>query len=125
MVDRLLSVTRVLARARALFHPMTQAIHDLDQILDQITETKAQIELLQARMAGLQDQLTDAVERGDLDPAFSHNDWSFRLSQGRITTTYSDSCKQAIKDLQQHDLSSGNAQQKQGSSFWTIKAPTL
>lgn len=104
--------------------PTTPAA-DLDQILDQITATKAQIDLLQGRLAGLQDQLSAACDAGDIDASFSHNDWSFRLSPGRTTWEYSPAAKRQIKQLQDLDKTSGAATQKIGAPFWTIKPPAI
>lgn len=104
--------------------PTTSAV-DLDQILDQITATKAQIDLLQGRLAGLQDQLSAACDAGDIDATFSHNDWSFRLSPGRTTWKYSAATTAQIKALQAADKAIGAATQTTGAAFWTIKAPTI
>ena len=103
----------------------TTPVVDLDQVLDQITVTKAQIDLLQGRLAGLQDQLSAACDAGEIDATFSHNDWSFRLSSGRTTWEYSPAAKAQIKQLQDLDKASGAAIQKQGAPFWTIKAPAI
>jgi hypothetical protein len=98
---------------------------DLDHLLALVTSLKAQQKVIQAELDQALDQLTDALERGDIDPSFSHDDWRFSYSKGRTTVTYSDKAKAAIKTIQEADLASGRAIQKEGAGFWTIKAPSL
>lgn len=97
----------------------------LDQLIGRITDLKAQIAAMSAELTTAQDQLTEALEAGDIDPSFSHDDWSFTYSQGRMTTTYSPEAKAAIKQLQEADISMGRATQKRGAGFWTIKPPAI
>jgi hypothetical protein len=103
----------------------TAAPIDLDSLLSQAIELKASIELLQGKLASVQDQLTAAVIDGDLDPKFAHNDWAFSLSKGRTSYQYSTGCKAAIKELQEIDVAAGHAVQKTGAPFWVIKAPSI
>lgn len=98
---------------------------DLSQTLAWITTVKAQIKLLESQLESALDTITDAMQAGDLDPAFTHDDWSFSYHSGRISTTYSTQAKAAIKGIQEADITSGQAVQRQGAGFWTIKAPAL
>lgn len=98
---------------------------DLNQTLERITAIKAQIKLLESQLDAALDSITDAMQAGDLDPSFSYDDWSFAYHNGRLSTTYSDQAKAAIKGIQEADISSGRAVQRQGAGFWTIKAPSI
>lgn len=98
---------------------------DLDQTLERITAIKAQIKLLESQLESALDTITDAMQAGDLDPSFTHEDWSFSFHNGRLTTTYSAEAKAAIKGIQEADITAGRACQKQGAGFWTIKAPSI
>lgn len=98
---------------------------DIDQTLERITAIKAQIKLLESQLESALDTITDAMQAGDLDPSFTHEDWSFAYHNGRLSTTYSDQAKAAIKGIQEADLASGRASQRQGAGYWTIKAPTI
>jgi hypothetical protein len=98
---------------------------DIDQLLGWITTVKAQIKLLESQLESALDTITDAMQAGDIDPSFTYEDWSFAFHNGRLSTTYSDSAKAAIKGIQEADISSGRAIQRQGAGFWTIKAPSL
>lgn len=96
-----------------------------DQLLDQITATKAQLSVLEGRLAGLLDQLSAALEDGEIDPKFSHEDWTFTHSEGRKTWTYPETVKKHIKALQELAQTDGTATMKQGASYWIIKAPAI
>lgn len=98
---------------------------NLDQLLARITNIKANIARLQSELESDLDAITNAMQDGDLDPSFTHDDWSFSYHNGRLSTTYSDQAKAAIKGIQEADIASGRAIQRQGAGFWTIKAPTI
>lgn len=96
-----------------------------DQLLQQITDTKAHLALLEGRLAGLLDQLSTALDNGDIDPQFSHNDWTFTRCTGRTTWQYPAAIKHQIKTLQENAQADGTATQKIGAGYWTIKAPII
>jgi hypothetical protein len=98
---------------------------DIDTLIDDVIKLKAQAKLLDAQLSSAMDQLTTALQAGDIDPSFSHDDWAFTYNAGRITTTYSAEAKQAIKQLQDADIQMGRATQKRGVGFWTVKAPVI
>lgn len=100
-------------------------VTDLDQVLDQVTATKAQIAILEDRLAGLLDLLSTALDDGEVDPKFSHEDWTFTHSEGRKTWTYPETVKKHIKALQELSQSDGTATLKQGAPYWIIKAPAI
>lgn len=98
---------------------------DIDALIDDVIQLKAQAKLLEARLAAAMDQLTAALDAGDIDPSFTHDDWAFTYQSGRMTTTYSPEAKAAIKQLQDADIQMGRATQKRGTGFWTVKAPAI
>jgi hypothetical protein len=97
----------------------------LDQVLDQITATKAQLSILEDRLAGLLDQLSTALDDGEIDPKFSHEDWTFTHSEGRKTWTYPETVKKHIKSLQELSQADGTATVKNGAPYWIVKAPAI
>lgn len=103
----------------------TSAPTDIDQLIDEVIQLKGQAKLLEAQLASAMEQLTAALQAGDIDPSFSHDDWAFTYQSGRLTTTYSPEVKAAIKQLQDTDIQLGRAVQKRGLGFWTVKAPAI
>lgn len=105
--------------------PQPSTLISTDELLAQIIEAKATLELVKGRLAGLLDQLSTALDHGEIDHKFSHDDWAFTYCEGRTTVTYSDAAKASIKSIQEADLAAGTATQKTGTGFWTIKAPSI
>lgn len=103
----------------------TATVLTTEQLLDQITATKAQLSVLEGRLAGLLDQLSAALDEGDIDPKFSHDDWTFTHSKGRKSWVYPETVKKHIKSLQELSQSDGTATMKQGDGYWIIKAPAI
>jgi hypothetical protein len=99
--------------------------HPTDTLLDRVITIKAQIKLLEAELQGAIDSLSDLVQSGDIDPSFSHEDWSFSFNTGRTTTVYSQKANASIKAIQEADIALGLSTAKIGDAFWTIKAPTF
>lgn len=97
----------------------------LEQVLDQITATKAQLAIFEDRLAGLLDQLSTALDDGEIDPKFSHEDWTFTHSEGRKTWTYPETVKKHIKTLQELSQTDGTATVKNGAPYWIVKAPAI
>ena len=96
----------------------------LDALLDRITVLKLQQKALEAELSLLLDQLSGALEAGELDAAFSHNGCSFSWSAGRTSYAYPDPLQeqeQALKEAQRLAVATGTATAKQGKAFWTIK----
>lgn len=97
-----------------------------DDLLDQLTATKRQIAELQATYDGLLDQLTVAYQAGEVDPSFSHNDWSLTYSEGRRTYTYPPAVKaleDGLKAAKKLAEANGSATPKTGAPFWTVRPP--
>ena len=58
---------------------------DLDALLDAVTAIKARQKQLEQQLEPLLEALNAAMAAGQLDPAFSHNDWAFAHSTGRLS----------------------------------------
>jgi len=74
----------------------------------------------------LLDQLHAAFDSVELDASFSHNDFSFCWSPGRLSYAYPETLRQqeqSLKQAQKSAVESGTATIQHGNPFWTIKAP--
>lgn len=102
------------------------ARHDqIDNLLIRIQTLKTKAKLLNAELEDAFTKLTEFYDLALVDNSFSYNDWSYSYSDGKLTTTYSTDAKAAIKRIQEADVISGNAQQKRGNAYWTIKPPAI
>ena len=64
---------------------------------------------------------------GQLDPAFSHNDWAFSHSSGRLSYAYPAAVGQIerqLKAAKEAAIQQGSATEKRGKPFWTIRPPS-
>jgi hypothetical protein len=96
----------------------------LDALLDRITVLKAQQKTIEAELSPLLEQLSGALEAGELDASFSHNGCSFCWSVGRTSYAYPEPLQQqeqALKEAQRLAVATGAATEKHGKAFWTIK----
>lgn len=96
----------------------------LDAVLNRITVLKLQQKALEAELSPLLEQLSGALEAGELDASFSHNGCSFCWSAGRTSYAYPEPLQQqeqALKEAQRLAVATGTATTKQGKAFWTIK----
>ncbi|WP_255141840.1 hypothetical protein [Synechococcus sp. EJ6-Ellesmere] len=99
---------------------------DLDALLDRITQLKAAQKAIESELTPLLDQLHAAFDGGELDASFSHNDFSFCWSPGRLSYAYPEPLRlqeQSLKQAQKSAVESGTATIQHGNPFWTIKAP--
>jgi hypothetical protein len=97
----------------------------LDALLDRITVLKLQQKSIEVELSPLLEQISDALEAGDLDANFSHNGCSFSWSAGRTSYLYPEPLvqqEQALKEAQRLAVATGAATEKHGKAFWTIKA---
>lgn len=98
----------------------------MNELLDRIVAVKARIKDLEGKYAELLDALTAAYERGEVDPSFTHNDWSISYSEGRRTWSYPPAVKaletnlKAARKLAEAD---GSAEPKVGAPFWNVRPP--
>ena len=99
---------------------------DLDALLDAVTTIKAQQKELEQQLEPLLEALNAAMATGQLDPAFSHNDWGFAHSPGRLTYDFPpvvQQIEQQLKAAKDSAIQQGSATEKRGKPFWTIRAP--
>lgn len=99
----------------------------LDGLLDQITVLKAQHKQLEQQLEPLLESLSAAMAAGQLDPAFSHNDWAFSHSAGRLSYAYPAAVAQLerqLKAAKEAAIQQGSATEKRGKPFWTIRPPS-
>ena len=99
----------------------------LDGLLDQITVLKAEHKRLEQQLEPLLESLSAAMAAGQLDPAFSHNDWAFSHSAGRLSYAYPAAVGQIerqLKAAKEAAIQQGSATEKRGKPFWTIRPPS-
>jgi hypothetical protein len=99
----------------------------LGGLLDQITALKADHKRLEQQLEALLESLSGAMASGQLDPSFSHNDWSFTHSAGRLSYAYPAAVEQIerqLKAAKEAAIQQGSATEKRGKPFWTIRPPS-
>jgi len=99
----------------------------IERLLDQITALKAEHKRLEQQLEPLLESLSAAMASGQLDPAFSHNDWSFCHCAGRLSYAYPAAVEQIerqLKAAKEAAIQQGRATEKRGKPFWTIRPPT-
>jgi len=99
---------------------------DLDNLLDAVTAIKAQQKELEQQLEPLLDALNTAMASGQLDPSFSHNDWAFAHSTGRLSYEFPpvvQQIEQQLKAAKEAAIQQGSATEKRGKPFWTIRPP--
>jgi hypothetical protein len=123
MILRSLLADLLLAAAPSL--PAADAA-DLDALLDAVTAIKARQKELEQELEPLLEALNAAMATGQLDPAFSHNNWAFAHSPGRLTYDFPpvvQQIEQQLKAAKDSAIQQGSATEKRGKPFWTIRAP--
>ena len=99
---------------------------DLDALLDAVTAIKARQKQLEQQLEPLLEALNAAMAAGQLDPAFSHNDWAFSHSPGRLSYAFPaavQQIEQQLKAAKTHAIQQGSATETRGKPFWTIRPP--
>jgi hypothetical protein len=99
---------------------------DLGALLDALTAIKAQQKQLEQQLEPLLEALNTAMASGQLDPSFSHNEWFFCHSPGRLTYDFPAAVQQIEKQLKaakEAAIQQGSATEKRGNPFWTIRPP--
>ena len=97
-----------------------------DDLLARIEEVKTSIAALKVSEQLLLDELSTRLEAGDLDPAFSHNDWAFSWSAGKASFSYPPAItalEQQLKDARKAAEADGTATRKLGNPYWTVRPP--
>ncbi len=96
----------------------------VDALLDAVTAIKAQQKQLEQQLEPLLDALSESMAAGQLDPAFSHNDWAFSHSPGRLSYAFPaavQQIEQQLKAAKEAAIQQGSATEKRGKPFWTIR----
>ena len=99
---------------------------DLDVLLDAVTAIKAQQKQLEQQLEPLLEALNTAMASGQLDPSFSHNEWAFAHSTGRLSYEFPpvvQQIEQQLKSAKEAAIQQGSASEKRGKPFWTIRPP--
>ena len=99
---------------------------DLDVLLDAVTAIKAQQKELEQQLEPLLEALNTAMASGQLDPSFSHKDWAFAHSTGRLSYEFPpvvQQIEQQLKSAKEAAIQQGSASEKRGKPFWTIRPP--
>jgi methyl-accepting chemotaxis protein len=98
----------------------------IDALLDAVTAIKAQQKQLEQQLEPLLEALNEAMAAGQLDPSFSHNDWAFCHSLGRLSYAFPaavQQIEQQLKAAKEAAIQQGSATEKRGKPFWTIRPP--
>lgn len=98
----------------------------LDATLDFVIARKQQIAKLQDDLDQALDALRSAVDSGDLDPQFQHNDAKFDLRPGRVSYDYPQAVTDIslrLKDAQAEAVANGTATAKRGEAYWVVELP--
>ena len=98
----------------------------IDALLDAMTAVKNQQKQLEQQLEPLLEALSEAMAAGQLDPSFSHNDWAFAHSPGRLTYDFPpevQQIEQQLKAAKDAAIQQGSATEKRGKPFWTIRPP--
>lgn len=99
---------------------------DLDSTIEFVITRKRQIKQLEDDINQALDALCQAVDNGDLDPTFEHDDTKFDLRPGRVTYAYPPAVTELslkLKDAQAAAVADGTATPKHGEPFWVVKLP--
>jgi len=98
----------------------------IEALLDAVTAIKVQQKQLEQQLEPLLDSLGEAMAAGQLDPSFSHNDWAFAHSPGRLSYAFPQEVQQIeqqLKAAKDSAIQQGSATEKRGKPFWTIRPP--
>ena len=103
-----------------------ESVGAIDALLDAITALKAQQKQLEQQLEPLLEALSEAMTTGQLDPSFTHNDWAFCHSPGRLSYEFPaavQQIEQQLKAAKESAIQQGSATEKRGKPFWTIRPP--
>ena len=104
----------------------TDPVDAIEALLDAITALKAQQKQLEQQLEPLLESLSVTMAAGQLDPSFSHNDWAFSHSPGRLSYAFPaavQQIEQQLKVAKEAAIQQGSATEKRGKPFWTIRPP--
>lgn len=108
--------------------PTPEAIEALPEndLLSNIAATKRRLAELSSLLDAYLDDLSRRVDAGDLDPQFSHDDWSYTLSPGRRSWDYPARVRELqtqAKAAEKASQADGTATERRGDPYWTIRGP--
>ena len=95
-----------------------------DDILEQLTNAKAQANKYAALVKELTQALDNLVESGEIDSDLNWNDWHIYWQPGKKSYTYPEYITKQEKDLKQSKelaVAQGTATFKYGEPFWTMR----
>ncbi len=121
-----LNVLSMVMSTAAVEAASAAAVDAIDALLDAITALKAQQKQLEQQLEPLLESLGEAMAAGQLDPSFSHNDWAFSHSPGRLSYAFPaavQQIEQQLKAAKEAAIQQGSATEKRGKPFWTIRPP--
>jgi hypothetical protein len=104
--------------------PSGMAADDLLDHLIALRKAKFDLEAADTKALDRLDELADAdeIDRG----CFSHNDWPFSWSAGKVAYDYPDDVKELeirLKAAREAAKAAGTATKATGKPFWIIKRP--
>ena len=112
--------------APAAASPSAPSAEAIDALLDAVTALKTRQKQLEQQLEPLLEVLSVAMEAGELDPSFSHNDWAFCHNPGRLSYEFPlavQQIEQQLKAAKETAIQQGSASEKRGKPFWTIRPP--
>ena len=112
--------------AASVLSGVPDSVGAIDALLDAVTAIKAQQKQLEQQLEPLLEALSEAMAAGQLDPSFSHNDWAFSHSLGRLSDEFPaavQQLEQQLKAAKDSAIQQGSATEKRGKPFWTIRPP--
>ena len=121
-----LNVLSMVMSTAAVEAASAAAVDAIDALLDAITALKAQQKQLEQQLEPLLESLGEAMAAGQLDPSFSHNDWAFTHSPGRLSYAFPaavQQIEQQLKVAKEAAIQQGSATEKRGKPFWSIRPP--
>lgn len=121
-----LNVLSMVMSTAAVEAASAAAVDAIDALLDAITALKAQQKQLEQQLEPLLESLGEAMAAGQLDPSFSHNDWAFSHSPGRLSYAFPaavQQIEQQLKVAKEAAIQQGSATEKRGKPFWSIRPP--
>lgn len=95
-----------------------------DDILEQLTNAKAQAKHYAAKVEELTQALDSLVESGEIESDFTWNDWHIYRQPGKKTYTYPDYIKEQetyLKQAKEMAIAQRTAIVKVGQPFWTMR----
>ena len=99
-----------------------------DEVLHHLTQLRTEKKVVEAEDALFLERLDELAAAGEIDQGgFTHNDWSFAHSDGKISYTYPEPITQLeaqLKAAKEAAKAAGTAVKDKGkNAYWTITPP--